>query len=38
MHANNEEAEVLPLLVKFDDARRTELGDAFVSTQTGNAP
>ena len=38
MHAKNEEAEVLPLLAKFDDARRTDLGDAFLSTQTGNAP
>jgi hemerythrin superfamily protein len=36
-HARNEEAEVLPLLEKFDDARRTELGDAFAS-QTGTAP
>ena len=36
-HARSEEAEVLPLLGRFDDARRAELGDAFVSTQTGNA-
>ena len=38
LHARNEEAEVLPLLEKLDDARRTELGDAFVSTQTTNTP
>jgi hemerythrin superfamily protein len=37
LHARNEEAEVLPLLEQFDDARRVELGDAFVS-QTVNAP
>ena len=36
-HARNEEAEVLPLLEKFDDARRAELADAFVSTQQGSA-
>jgi hemerythrin superfamily protein len=36
-HARSEEAEVLPLLETFDDARREELGDAFVSTQTGTA-
>ena len=34
-HARSEEAEVLPLLEQFDDARREELGDAFVSAQTG---
>lgn len=36
-HARSEEAEVLPLLEKFDDGRRAELGDAFVSTQTRTA-
>ena len=38
LHARNEEAEVLPLLDKFDDARRAELGDRFLSTQTGTVP
>ena len=36
-HARSEEAEVLPLLEKFDEARRAELGDAFTSTQSGTA-
>ena len=36
-HASSEEAEVLPLLEKLDDARRAELGDAFVSSQTKTA-
>lgn len=34
-HARAEEAEVLPLLEQFDDARRQELGDAFVASQAG---
>ena len=37
-HASSEEAEVLPLLEQLDDARRAELGDAFVSSQTRTAP
>jgi len=36
-HARSEEAEVLPLLEKFDDARRAKLGDAFVSAQAETA-
>jgi hemerythrin superfamily protein len=36
-HARSEEAEVLPLLERLDDLRRSELGDTFVSTQTGAA-
>ena len=36
-HARSEEAEVLPLLEQFDDARRAEFGDAFTSAQAGTA-
>lgn len=37
LHARSEEGQVLPLLEKFDETRRTELGDAFVSAQTSTA-